>query len=80
MGKYKATIGMEVHVEMKTDSKMFCSCKNNMGAEREPNVKKAKNSQWPLSSKVYEICVHSDSFSCVRDSGNNTSLGCASFL
>jgi aspartyl-tRNA(Asn)/glutamyl-tRNA(Gln) amidotransferase subunit B len=38
MAKYTPVIGMEVHVELKTKSKMFCSCKNGMGAEREPNV------------------------------------------
>jgi len=38
MTKYIPTIGMEVHVELKTDSKMFCSCKNGMGMEKEPNV------------------------------------------
>jgi aspartyl-tRNA(Asn)/glutamyl-tRNA(Gln) amidotransferase subunit B len=38
MSKYKPTIGMEVHVELKTDSKMFCDSKNGMGLEREPNV------------------------------------------
>lgn len=37
MAKYKATIGMEVHVELKTDSKMFCGCKNGMGLEKKPN-------------------------------------------
>ncbi len=37
MIKYKVTIGMEVHVELGTDSKMFCSCKNGMGLTKKPN-------------------------------------------
>ena len=36
--KYNVVIGMEVHVEMKTESKMFCSCRNGLGLEKEPNV------------------------------------------
>jgi len=36
-GKYKATIGLEIHAEMKTKTKMFCACLNNPDEER-PNV------------------------------------------
>ncbi len=35
--KYKPTIGMEIHVELATESKMFCGCKNGMGLEKKPN-------------------------------------------
>ncbi|MBE6541539.1 MAG: Asp-tRNA(Asn)/Glu-tRNA(Gln) amidotransferase subunit GatB [Ruminococcaceae bacterium] len=33
---YEAVIGLEVHVELKTDTKIFCSCSN--GFSREPNT------------------------------------------
>jgi aspartyl-tRNA(Asn)/glutamyl-tRNA(Gln) amidotransferase subunit B len=36
--KYFPTIGMEVHCELKTDSKMFCTCKNELGLDRIPNT------------------------------------------
>lgn len=37
MAKYYTTIGLEIHAELKTKTKMFCSCKNNPDEER-PNV------------------------------------------
>ncbi len=35
--KYIPTIGLEIHAELKTSSKMFCSCRNNPDEEK-PNV------------------------------------------
>ena len=37
MAKYYPTIGLEIHVELRTKSKMFCSCLNDPD-ERRPNV------------------------------------------
>lgn len=37
MTKYYPTIGLEIHAELKTLTKMFCSCKNNPD-EKNPNV------------------------------------------
>src|SRR6056297_2076681 len=34
---YEATIGLEIHVELNTESKMFCNCKND-SRESHPNV------------------------------------------
>lgn len=36
--KYTAVIGLEVHVELKTDTKIFCSCKTEFGASPNTNV------------------------------------------
>jgi aspartyl-tRNA(Asn)/glutamyl-tRNA(Gln) amidotransferase subunit B len=35
--KYKPTIGLEIHAELKTKTKMFCPCKNDAD-EKRPNV------------------------------------------
>ncbi|MDE2399847.1 MAG: Asp-tRNA(Asn)/Glu-tRNA(Gln) amidotransferase subunit GatB [Patescibacteria group bacterium] len=36
-GKYYVTIGLEIHAELKTQTKMFCSCSNDPN-ETKPNV------------------------------------------
>src|SRR3989344_2553987 len=37
MNKYFYTIGLEIHAELKTQTKMFCTCKNDPD-EKKPNV------------------------------------------
>ncbi len=37
MAHYLPTIGMEIHVELKTASKMFSSAPNLLGMEQSPN-------------------------------------------
>ena len=36
--KYKTIVGLEIHVELSTNTKAFCSCKNSFGDEPNTNV------------------------------------------
>lgn len=38
MAQYEAVIGLEVHAQLKTDSKLFCSCSTRFGNEPNENV------------------------------------------
>lgn len=37
MTEYESVIGLEIHVELKTNSKMFCGCKNDPFFAKQPN-------------------------------------------
>ena len=43
MSEYRAVIGLEIHVQAKTEAKVFCSCKNSYGA--------------PSNSSVCPVCL-----------------------
>ena len=36
--KYESVIGLEVHVELKTKTKIFCGCSTEFGAEPNTHV------------------------------------------
>ena len=38
MSGYVPTIGLEVHCELKTETKLFCSCRNKFGSEPNTNT------------------------------------------
>ena len=35
---WEAVIGLEIHVQLKTETKMFCRCRNHFGDEPNSNV------------------------------------------
>ena len=43
MSEYRTVIGLEIHVQARTESKVFCSCKNSFGA--------------PANSSVCPVCL-----------------------
>jgi aspartyl-tRNA(Asn)/glutamyl-tRNA(Gln) amidotransferase subunit B len=53
MSKYYYTVGLEIHAELSTKSKMFCSCKNNPD-EEQPNVPISVLCVW----RTRERCQH----------------------
>ena len=36
--KYEVVIGLEVHTELRTKTKIFCGCKTSFGADPNTNV------------------------------------------
>ena len=38
MNEYELTVGLEIHVELKTETKAFCRCKNQFGAPINTNT------------------------------------------
>lgn len=46
MNKYKATIWLEIHVRIKSKTKMFCSCKNAVELASEPNKNVCSVCMW----------------------------------
>ena len=41
--KYEPVIGLEVHVQLLTASKIFCSCANRFGSDPNTNICPATN-------------------------------------
>ena len=48
VAKYEPVLGLEVHVELNTNSKMFCGCSTIFGAEPNTQTKTKYNMQQPL--------------------------------
>ena len=46
MNKYVATIGLEIHIRVKSNTKMFCGCKNAVELASEPNINTCPVCMW----------------------------------
>jgi len=46
MTKYTPTIWLEIHVRIKSETKMFCSCKNAVALAEEPNMNVCNICMW----------------------------------
>ena len=61
--KYEIVVGLEVHAELSTKTKIFCGCKNEFGAE--------------VNTNVCPVCMGLPGMSvpCGFDSTNNMPVG-----
>lgn len=61
MSRYEAVIGLEVHVELKTETKLFCGCSTEFGKESNTQVCAVclglPGSSGVLNKKVVELAV-----------------------
>ena len=59
--KYDVVIGLEIHAELKTKTKVFCSCKNEFGASPNANtcpVCTGMPGALPvINKKAVELCI-----------------------
>ncbi len=59
--EYDVVIGLEIHAELKTNTKVFCSCKNEFGAEHNKNtcpVCTGMPGALPIiNKKAVELCI-----------------------
>ena len=58
---FDVVIGLEIHAELKTKTKVFCSCKNEFGAEPNANtcpVCTGMPGSLPIiNKKAVELCI-----------------------
>jgi aspartyl-tRNA(Asn)/glutamyl-tRNA(Gln) amidotransferase subunit B len=57
MGKYKPTIGLEIHVELKTKTKMFCSCLNETWKIGLASIGRSGQEELPPNKNVCPVCL-----------------------